>query len=65
MQNLLCLLTALVVLSKLVRADEPPLRVEITPDSLRFEWLPSAGTTEIRELQLHTSATRRPRFVER
>ena len=40
MQNLLCLLTALVVFSKLVSADEPPLRVEITPDSLRFEWLP-------------------------
>ena len=57
MQNLLCLLTALVVFSKLVSADEPPLRVEITPDSLRFEWLPSAGTTEIRELPLHTSAT--------
>ncbi len=53
----LCLLTALVVFSNLVRADEPPLRVAITPDSLRFAWPPSAGTTEIRELPLHTSAT--------
>jgi hypothetical protein len=52
----LCLLTALVVFSNLVRADEPPLRVAITPDSLRFAWPPSAGKTEIRELPLHTSA---------
>jgi len=56
MQFLLCLITALVVLSKLVRADEPPLRVAITPDSLRFAWPPNAGKTEIRELPLHTSA---------
>ena len=56
MPFLLRLLTALVVLSTLVRADEPPLRVAITPDSLRFAWPPSAGTTEIRELPLHTSA---------
>ena len=56
MPFLLCLLTAIVVLSNLVRADEPPLRVAITPDSLRFAWQPSAGKTEIRELMLHTSA---------
>ncbi len=54
--SLLYLLTALVVFSSLVQADEPPLRVAITPDSLRFAWSPSAGTTEIRELPLHTSA---------
>ena len=41
----LYLLTALVVFSSLVRADEPPLRVAITPDSLRFAWPPSGGTT--------------------
>ncbi len=52
----LCLLTTLVVLSKPAYADEPPLRVAITPDSLRFTWQPSAGKTEIRELPLHTSA---------
>ncbi len=52
----LCLLSTLVVFSNLARADEPPLRVAITPDSLRFAWSPSAGTTEIRELPLHTSA---------
>jgi hypothetical protein len=52
----LCLLTALIVFSNLARADEPPLRIAITPDSLRFAWSPSAGTTEIRELPLHTSA---------
>lgn len=56
MQFLLFLLTALVVLSEFVRADEPRLRVAITPDSLRFAWPPSAGKTEIRELPLHTSA---------
>ena len=50
------LLTALVVFSNLVRADEPPLRVAVTPDSLRFVWPPSAGTVEIRELPMHTSA---------
>ena len=50
------LLTALVVFSSLVRADEPPLRVAVTPDSLRFTWPPGAGMTEIRELPLHTSA---------
>jgi hypothetical protein len=57
MKDSLCLrlLTALVVLSNLVRADEPPLRVAVTPDSLRFAWPPSAGMTEIRELPLHTS----------
>jgi hypothetical protein len=54
--SLLRLLTALVVFSNLVRADEPPLRVAVTPDSLRFAWPPSAGTVEIRELPLHTSA---------
>ncbi len=54
--SLLRLLATLVVLSHLVRADEPPLRVAITLDSLRFEWSPSAGKTEIRELPLHTSA---------
>ena len=54
--SLLYLLATLVVFSNLVRADEPPLRVAITPDSLRFEWQPRAGTTEIRELLLHTSA---------
>jgi hypothetical protein len=52
----LCLLATLVVFSNLVRADEPPLRVAVTPDSLRFAWPPSEGTTEIRELPLHTSA---------
>ncbi len=52
----LCLLTALVVFSNHVRADERPQRVAIMPDSLRFEWPPSAGKTEIRELPLHTSA---------
>jgi hypothetical protein len=52
----LCLLATLVVLSHLVHADEPPLRVAVTPDSLRFAWSPSAGKTEIRELPLHTSA---------
>ena len=51
-----CLLATLVVLGSLVRADEPPLRVAVTPDSLRFAWPPGAGTTEIRELPLHTSA---------
>ena len=52
----LCLLTALVVFSNLVHADEPPLRVAVTTDSLRFAWPPSEGKTEIRELPLHTSA---------
>ena len=52
----LCVLATLVVLSNLTHADEPPLRVAITPDSLRFTWPPNAGPTEIRELLLHTSA---------
>jgi len=58
MKDSLCLrlLTALVVFSNLVRADEPPLRVAVTPDSLRFAWPTSAGKTEIRELPLHPSA---------
>jgi hypothetical protein len=56
MPFILCLLTALVIFSNLVHADEQPLRVAITPDSLRFVWPPSAGKTEIRELLLHTSA---------
>jgi hypothetical protein len=38
MPFILCLLTALVIFSNFVRADEPPLRVAITPDSLRFAW---------------------------
>ena len=50
------LLAPLVFLCAVLRADEPPLRVAITPDSLRFTWPPSAGKTEIRELPLHTSA---------
>ena len=56
MTFLRCLLATLVFLCALLRADEPPLRVAVTPDSLRFAWPPSAGKTEIRELPLHTSA---------
>ena len=56
MTFLRCLLTTLIFLCPLLRADEPPLRIAVTPDSLRFAWPPSAGTTEIRELPLHTSA---------
>lgn len=56
MPFLLCLLATFAVLGELVHADEPPLRVAVTPDSLHFEWPPSPGPSEIRELPLHTSA---------
>ena len=56
MTFLRCLLTTLVFLCPLLPADEPPLRIAVTPDSLRFAWPPSAGKTEIRELPRHTSA---------
>ena len=63
MPFILCLLATFVVLSELVHADEPPLRVAVTPDSLRFEWPPGAGTSEIRELPLHTSAAGEGRIL--
>ena len=63
MPFILCLLATFVVLSELVHADEPPLRVAVTPDSLRFEWPPSPGTSEIRELPLHTSAVGEGRIL--
>lgn len=56
MTFLRCLLTTLVFLCPLLRADEPPLRVAVTPDSLRFTWPARVGAVEVRELPLHTSA---------
>lgn len=50
------LLATLVFLCGLLRADEPPLRVAVTPDSLHFTWPARAGAVEVRELPLHTSA---------
>lgn len=38
-------------------AREAPLRVAVTPDSLRFSWSARAEKSELRELPLHTSAT--------
>ncbi len=56
MTFLRCLLTTLVFLCPLLRADEPPLRIAVTPDSLRFTWPARVGAVEVRELPLHTSA---------
>ena len=56
MTFLRCLLATLVFLCPLLRADEPPLRIAVTPDSLRFAWPARVGAVEVRELPLHTSA---------
>jgi hypothetical protein len=50
------LLATLLLLGSLLRAGDPPLHVAVTPESLRFTWPARAGTLELRELPLHTSA---------
>ncbi len=50
------LIAALIFLSALLLAEEPPLRVAVTPDTLRFTWPARTGAVEVRELPLHTSA---------
>ena len=53
MLRLLLLLCSLAT----VCAAEPPLRVAVTPDALRFAWPAHSGPLEIRELPLPTGAT--------
>jgi hypothetical protein len=48
------------LLCPLLRADEPPLRIAVTPDSLLFTWPARVGAVEVRELPLHTSAADLP-----
>ena len=51
------LIAGLLSLTTILHAEDVALRVAVTPDSLTFTWPARAGTVELRELPLHTSAT--------